>query len=95
LFNSYNETPSYKKLVKDFCKISIDKSLQKENWLKRPISEEKINYVINDVYYLEIIFNKLNYKLIKNNKLKLFNKLIKKEIYKISHEYYPIIFKKN
>lgn len=94
LFNGYNETPSYKKLVQDFCKINIDKSLQKENWLKRPISEEKINYLINDVYYLKIIFNKLNYKLIKNNKLKLFNKLIKKEIYKISHEDYPIIFKK-
>jgi ribonuclease D len=94
LFNGYNETPSYKKLVQDFCKISIDKSLQKENWLKRPISEEKINYLINDVYYLKIIFNKLNNKLIKNNKLKLFNKLIKKKIYKISHEDYPIIFKK-
>jgi hypothetical protein len=32
--------------------------------------------------------------LIKNNKLKLFNKLINKEIYKISHEDYPIIFEK-
>ena len=49
LFNGYSVTPSYKKLVQDFCKISIDKSLQKENWLKRPISEEKINYLINDV----------------------------------------------
>jgi hypothetical protein len=32
--------------------------------------------------------------LIKNNKSKLFNKLLKKEIYKRSHEDYPIIFKK-
>ena len=94
LFNGYKETPSYKKLVKDFCRINIDKSLQKENWLKRPISEERINYLINDVYYLRIIFNKLNNKLIKKNKLKSFNKLIKKEIYKISHEDYPVIFKK-
>jgi ribonuclease D len=66
---------------------------KKVNWSKRPISEEKINYLINDVYYLKIIFNKLNYKLIKNNKLKLFNKSIKKEIYKISHEDYHIIKK--
>jgi len=94
LFNGYKETPSYKKLVQDFCRVNIDKSLQKENWLKRPISEERINYLINDVYYLRIIFNKLNNKLIKKNKLKSFNKLIKKEIYKISHEDYPIIFKK-
>ena len=94
LFSGYKETPSYKKLVQDFCKINIDKSLQKENWLKRPISEERINYLINDVYYLRIIFNKLNNKLIKKNKLKSFNKLIKREVYKISHEDYPVIFKK-
>ena len=94
LFNGYKETPSYKKLVQDFCKINIDKSLQKENWLKRPISEERINYLINDVYYLRIIFNKLNNKLIKKNKLKSFNILIKREVYKISHEDYPVIFKK-
>ena len=94
LFNGYKETPSYKKLVQDFCRVNIDKSLQKENWLKRPIGKERINYLINDVYYLRIIFNKLNNKLIKKNKLKSFNKLIKREIYKISHEDYPVIFKK-
>jgi ribonuclease D len=81
-------------LVQDFCKISLDKSLQKEDWLKRPINNERINYLINDVYYLKIIFNKLNNKLIKKTKLNLFNKLIKKEIFKISYEDYPVIFKK-
>ena len=94
LLNGYHEAPSYKKLVQDFCKISLDKSLQKEDWLKRPINNERINYLINDVYYLKIIFNKLNNKLVRKNKVKLFNKLIKKEIFKISHENYPIIFKK-
>jgi ribonuclease D len=94
LLNGYHEAPSYKKLVKDFCKISLDKSLQKEDWLKRPINNERINYLINDVYYLKIIFNKLNNKLVRKNKVKLFNKLIQKEIFKISYEDYPIIFKK-
>ena len=94
LLNGYHEAPSYKKLVQDFCKISLDKSLQKEDWLKRPINNERINYLINDVYFLKIIFNKLNNKLVRKNKVKLFNKLIKKEIFKISHEDYPIIFKK-
>jgi ribonuclease D len=94
LLNGYHEAPSYKKLVQDFCKITLDKSLQKEDWLKRPINNERINYLINDVYYLKIIFNKLNNKLVRKSKVKLFNKLIKKEIFKISHEDYPIIFKK-
>ena len=92
--NGYTVVPSYKKLVQDFCKINLDKSLQKEDWLKRPIDNERINYLINDVYYLKIIFKRLNNKLIKKNNLKLFNKLIKKEIFKISYEDYPIIFKK-
>lgn len=94
LFNGYSEAPSYKKLVHDLCGIDLDKSLQKEDWLKRPISNERINYLINDVYYLEIIFNKFKNKLSKNNKLKSFNQLVKKEIFKISYEDYPIIFKK-
>ena len=94
LFNGYTEIPSYKKLVQDFCKINLDKTLQNDDWLKRPINNERINYLINDVYYLKIIFNKLNNKLIQKNKLKLFNKEIKKEIFKISHEDYPIIYKK-
>ncbi len=94
LFNGYTEIPSYKKLVQDFCKINLDKTLQNDDWLKRPINNERINYLINDVYYLKIIFKKLNNKLIKKNKLKLFNKEIKKEIFKISHEDYPVIYKK-
>ena len=94
LFNGYSEAPSYKKLVHDLCGINLDKSLQKEDWLKRPISNERINYLINDVYYLKIIFNKFKVKLSKNKKLKSFNKLIKKEIFKISHEDYPVIYKK-
>ena len=94
LFNGYSEAPSYKKLVHDLCGINLDKSLQKEDWLKRPISNERINYLINDVYYLKIIFNKFKDKLTKNKKLKSFNKLVKKEIFKISHEDYPVIYKK-
>ena len=74
LFNGYTEIPSYKKLVQDFCKINLDKTLQDDDWLKRPINNERINYLINDVYYLKIIFKKLNNKLIKKNKLNLFNK---------------------
>ena len=54
----------------------------------------RINYLINDVYYLKMIFNKFKDKLSKNKKLKSFNKLIKKEIFKISHEDYPVIYKK-
>jgi ribonuclease D len=94
LFNGYKEMPSYKKLVFDYCNIHLDKSLQKNNWLERPISDEKINYLINDVYYLKIIFEKLRIIIAKKKKLKLFNQLLKKEIYKISHENYPVIYKK-
>ena len=94
LINGYKEMPSYKKLVFDYCNINLDKSLQKNNWLERPVSNEKINYLINDVYYLKIIYEKLRIILVKKKKLKLLNQSTKNEIYKISHENYPIIYKR-
>jgi ribonuclease D len=94
LIVGYKEIPSYKKLVLDLCGVQLDKSLQKKNWLERPITNEQTNYLINDVYYLKIIFEKLKRDLIRKKKINLFNKLIKKEIYKLSYENYPIIYKK-
>lgn len=94
LINGYKEMPSYKKLVFDYCNVNLDKSLQKNNWLERPISIDKINYLINDVYYLKIIYEKLRIILVKKKKLKILNQSTKNEIYKISHENYPIIYKK-
>jgi ribonuclease D len=94
LIDGYKEIPSYKKLVLDLCGVQLDKSLQKKNWLERPITNEQTNYLINDVYYLKIIFEKLKRDLIRKKKINLFNKLIKKEIYKLSYENYPIIYKK-
>jgi ribonuclease D len=94
LYVGYKEGPSYKKLVKDICKIDLDKTFQKLDWMIRPVNEDRINYLVNDVYYLKSIFNKLKNKLIKKNKLDIFNRAIKKEIYKITHENFSIIFKK-
>ncbi len=94
LIDGYKEMPSYKKLVLDLCGVKLDKSLQKKNWLERPITNEQTNYLINDVYYLKIIFEKLKRDLIRKKKINLFNKLIKKEIYKLSYENYPNIYKK-
>ena len=94
LIDGYKEMPSYKKLVLDLCGVQLDKLLQKKNWLERPITNEQTNYLINDVYYLKIIFEKLKRDLIRKKKINLFNKLIKKEIYKLSYENYPNIYKK-
>ena len=50
---------SYSELCKKICHITIDKTHQTANWLKRPISQDMLNYAIMDVKYLEPIYNHL------------------------------------
>ncbi|MFY9589984.1 ribonuclease D [Rickettsia endosymbiont of Halotydeus destructor] len=59
---------SYDDLCYKVYNVSIDKTYQKANWLKRPIKEEMLNYAMQDVEYLEVIYKKL-YKIITENNL--------------------------
>ncbi len=48
---------SFGDLVKDICKTSIDKSLQRSNWRSRPLSAEQQIYASNDVVWLPQLKN--------------------------------------
>ncbi len=60
LKNKKNEI-SYANVVENFCekKIIKEKSIQKSNWLKRPLTDEQIFYAKQDVLYLHEIYNKM------------------------------------
>lgn len=47
---------SYSDLCQNICQVTIDKTYQKANWLKRPISQNMLNYAIIDVQYLEPLY---------------------------------------
>ena len=58
---------SYEKLVLKLLKIKLDKTFQYFDWTLRPISQNQLNYALNDVYYLRKIYFKIKQKLkIKN-----------------------------
>ena len=54
---------SYSNLVKKYLDVELKEGSWRTDWLKRPISEEKIEYAANDVKYLidlyEILYKKL------------------------------------
>ncbi|XVN40533.1 MAG: ribonuclease D [Rickettsia endosymbiont of Argas persicus] len=51
---------SYDDLCYKIFGITIDKTHQTSNWLKRPITQDMLNYACLDVEYLEKIYTKLN-----------------------------------
>lgn len=58
---------SYDDLCYKLFKINIDKTHQKSNWLKRPITEDMLNYAFLDVEYLDKIYKQLNKIILDNN----------------------------
>lgn len=50
----------YSGLVEHFFQKQIDKSQQRSNWQKRPLSEKQIEYALSDVLYLEEIHKKMS-----------------------------------
>lgn len=58
-FVGYNESPSYAKLVAEYCHQTISKANQHSDWLRRPLSASQIQYALTDVKYLIEIKNSL------------------------------------
>jgi ribonuclease D len=49
----------YGALVEQFCGLTLDKGSQKADWSKRPLSQEMIDYAVQDTQYLEPLAEKL------------------------------------
>ena len=60
-FNFLSEKSSigYSTLVKNICDVDIKEGSWRTDWLKRPLSQEKIEYAADDVRYLIKIKNQL------------------------------------
>ncbi len=68
MFLGQYEQLSYRKLVKKFLCINLDKELQFSDWSIRPLSDEQIKYAACDVQYLYKLFPKLKKQLAKKYK---------------------------
>lgn len=59
----------YSTLVKNLLKKKLNKDQQNSDWQNRPLTKEQIKYALNDVVYLEEIYQKLLDLLISQNRL--------------------------
>ena len=58
-FCEFGKYLSYGDVCHKICGIEIDKTYQRSNWLKRPMSNDMLEYAIKDVEYLEEIYEVL------------------------------------
>ena len=63
----------YAELIKEIYNIAIDKTEKMTNWKKRPLSQNQIDYAINDVLHLNKLSKYLNEKLIETKKIDFYN----------------------
>ena len=78
----------YARLCKTLLNINIDKTLQKANWLERPLSNKSLNYAIKDVEYLIPLYRELSNSLNSRDLWDAYNarskKLVQPETYKLN-----------
>lgn len=72
----FGQSLSYRDLCEKICGVRIDKTHQKANWIKRPISFEMLDYAIKDVEYLPLLYNKLQNMIINLNTNDIYQKKI-------------------
>ena len=50
----------YSRLCKQLLNVEVDKTLQKADWLQRPLSNALLNYAIKDIEYLPALYRELS-----------------------------------
>ncbi len=59
----YNHQISYADLVQQVTGITLEKKHTRANWLRRPLSQDELDYAMDDVCYLVAVYEDLNHKL--------------------------------
>ncbi|MCP4766834.1 MAG: ribonuclease D [Gammaproteobacteria bacterium] len=55
----YNHQISYADLVQQLCGVTLEKKHTRANWKRRPLSEDELDYAMDDVRYLLSIYEQL------------------------------------
>jgi ribonuclease D len=56
----YNHQISYADLVQQLCGVALEKKHTRANWKRRPLSEDELDYAMDDVRYLLPIYEQLS-----------------------------------
>ena len=71
LVNGIEHNNSLKPLLKEYLEVEIDKKQQTSDWSQEKLNPEQIEYAMNDVIYLNALWNKLQLQLEKKGILEL------------------------
>jgi ribonuclease D len=55
----FGESVGYERLVARFARARIDKGMRFTDWARRPLSKKQIDYALDDVTYLRVIYQAL------------------------------------
>jgi len=55
----YNHQISYADLVQQICGVTLEKKHTRANWKRRPLSEDELDYAMDDVRYLLTVYEQL------------------------------------
>lgn len=67
-FIGYNYPVSFANLLQGELRVTLDKGPAVSDWESRPISNKQLQYALNDVIYLEQLWNGINSKLRQKNR---------------------------
>ena len=56
----YNHQISYADLVQQICGVTLEKKHTRANWMRRPLSDDELDYAMDDVRYLLGVYEQLN-----------------------------------
>ena len=59
-FCAYDSQIGYASIVKEVCHVELDKSQTRTNWQQRPLSLKQLEYAVNDVVYLQSLYEKFS-----------------------------------
>ncbi len=65
----YNEQIGYGNLVKDMLGVELSKAQTRADWTRRPLSDNQIEYALDDVIYLEQLYTKMHDELTERGRL--------------------------
>ena len=56
----YNHQISYADLVQQVCAVTLEKKHTRANWMRRPLSQDELDYAMDDVRYLLTVYEHLS-----------------------------------
>ena len=58
-FCGYGEQVGYARMVKEICDVTLSKAFTRTPWCRRPLSEAEVQYALDDVHYLGMLYHTL------------------------------------